>query len=94
VLEHNLLAGILKGSEKIGEEKKNYPKITHPAYIAKRKEMRKKITSSLLLLLHSARFFLSIRTTQRIRFQQVHFLFNLLHHPFIFFLIFKNRREF
>jgi hypothetical protein len=56
VLEHNLLAGILKGSEKIGEEKKNYPKITHPAYIAKRKEMRKKITSSLLLLLHSARF--------------------------------------
>jgi hypothetical protein len=58
VLEHNLLAGILKGSEVIGkEEKKNYPKITHPAYIAKRKGRRKKITSSLLLLLHSARFF-------------------------------------
>jgi len=72
VLEHNLLAGILKGSEGNGG-KKNYPKITHPAYIAK----RKKIVSA-------AQHVLSIRTTQRIRFQQVHFLFNLLHHPFTF----------
>ncbi len=96
MLEHNLLAGILKGSEEMGKKKeikrkkKNYPKITHPAYYIARRERNEEEDLCCCCREH---VFIYYNNSKNLV-PAGSFPFQLASSSLHFFSYFKNRREF